>query len=224
MIAFLFTLFLKKGNKDSEKIRKEQKDTEKIRKEQKDTEKIRKDKPATRKFTNIENDDPLKKKGDRYEKIIGVKFEEKGNIVIYNGFIQGYKDEGVDIIAISPNDASINFIQCKNWTRKSMELSDIKDIYEKLNKFNFGCCIGKIEDSTIYEHLQIPGIGKDFLINKLGEIRKSHGAYTIRKTLYISSEKVVNIEVGRYLRMMKSNIFRYNDMKIVLVEELNNQG
>ncbi|MBU0626815.1 restriction endonuclease [Patescibacteria group bacterium] len=186
--------------------------------EEKDTEKTEKKQPETRKkFNPIENDDPLKKKGDQYEKLIGDKFEKKGDIVIYNGFIQEYKDEGVDLIAVSPNDKNINFIQCKNWTRKSMELSDIKEIYEKLDKFDFGCCIEKIKNSIIFDHMQLNDIDKSFFTNQLSQIRNNHGIYTIRKTLYISSEKVVNLEVGEYLKMMKKNIFRYKDMKIVLV-------
>ena len=191
-----------------------------IIKEGKDTKKACNEGPQTRnEFPAVENVDLLKKKGDQYEKFIGGKIEEKGDIVIYNGLIQGYKDEGVDIIAISPNGKSINYIQCKNWTSKPLELSDIKEIYEKLNKFDFGSCIRKLKESTIYENLQIQGIGKGYLTNKIGKIRKEYSIYTIRKTLYISSEKVVNLEVGRYLRMIKPNIFCYEDMKIVVVEE-----
>jgi hypothetical protein len=173
---------------------------------------------------SIEMEDPLKKKGDKYEKFIGLNFEKQGDIVIYNGFIQGYEDEGVDIIAVSSSLKSINFIQCKNWTRKSMNLIDIIKIYEKLNKFDFGGCIGKIKDPTIYQYLQLQDIDKNILINHLDQIRRYYRGYTIRKTLYISSEKVINLEVGKYLTMVKKNIFRYKDMKIVLVEVLKTTG
>jgi len=188
-----------------------------LTKEDKDTEKTSLNRHGTRRrYTAVFNDDPLRKKGDQYEKFIGEKFEEKGNIVIYNGFIQGYEDEGVDIISISLNDKSINLIQCKNWTRKSIELYDIKEIYRKLCKFKFSYCIGKIADSTIYEHLQTHSIGKESFTKEMSKIRKNYNNYHIRKTLYISSEKVVNLEVGRFLKMIKNNIFRYEDMKIVL--------
>jgi hypothetical protein len=190
-----------------------------IREEKKETEKDVKEPPKKiRKYSTVDNDDPLKKKGDQYEKLIGLKFEEKGNIVIYNGFIQGYNDGGVDVIAVSQKHKSINFIQCKNWTRKSIELIDIIKIYEKLNKFDFGGCLEKIKDSTIYQHLQLHNIDSDLLTNRMYQIRNNYDIYTIRKTLYLSSEKVVNLEVGRYLTMIKKNIFRYKDMKIVLVE------
>jgi hypothetical protein len=186
-----------------------------IKEEKKDAEKDVKEK--VRKSTTVKNDDPLKKRGDQYEKHIGLKFEEKGNIVIYNGFIQGYNDEGVDIISVSQKYKSINFIQCKNWTRKSMELIDIIKIYEKLNRFDFGGCIGKIKYSTIYQYLQLQDIDKNILTNHLDQIHRDYSGYTIRKTLYISSEKIVNLEVGKYLTMIQKNIFRYKDMKIVLV-------
>lgn len=170
--------------------------------------------------TTVDNDDPLKKRGDLYEKLIGLKFEEKGNIVIYNGFIQGYNDEGVDVIAVSQKHKSINFIQCKNWTRKSIELIDIIKIYEKLNRFDFSDCLEKIKDSTISQHLQLHNIDSDLLTTRMDQIRNNYDIYTIRKTLYLSSEKVVNLEVGKYLTMIKQNIFRYKDMKIVLVAVL----
>lgn len=192
-----------------------------IREEKKETANDVKEPPKKiRKSTTVYNDDPLKKKGDQYEKLIGLKFEQKGNIVIYNGFIQGYNDEGVDVIAVSQKYKSINFIQCKNWTRKSIELVDIIKIYEKLNRFDFGGCLEKIKDSTIYNYLQLQGIDTNILTNHLNQIRRDYGCYTIRKTLYISSEKVVNLEVGGYLTMIKQKIFRYKDMKIVLVEAI----
>ena len=51
--------------------------------------------------------DFFKQKGDKYEKFIGKKFEEKGDLVIYNGFINGYADQGVDIICISTTTKTI---------------------------------------------------------------------------------------------------------------------
>ena len=44
--------------------------------------------------------DPLKMKGDAYEKFIGKKLEEKDELVIYNGLIRGMEDRGVDIISL----------------------------------------------------------------------------------------------------------------------------
>ena len=58
------------------------------------------EKPQNKTTKTEEKKDPLKEKGDNYERFIGRKFEEKGELVIYNGFIRGYKDKGVDIISI----------------------------------------------------------------------------------------------------------------------------
>jgi hypothetical protein len=63
---------------------------------------------------NLSKPDPLKEKGDRYEKYIGSEFEKKGDLVVYNGFIRGYKDQGVDIVSIRPACKTINLVQCKN--------------------------------------------------------------------------------------------------------------
>lgn len=209
IISFILTRFIFKQEKVEKKGKSQQKE---------DNQKNRTISSPTFETGREVDVDPLKEKGDQYEKFIGLNFEKKGDIVIYNGFIQGYEDEGVDIIAVSQSIKSMNLIQCKNWTNKSMELSHIKSIYEKLEKFDCGCCIKKIGAATILKHLQLNGVDKDLLIKQLCEVRKNYGDYIVRKTLYISSEKVVNLEVGEYLTLIKKNIFRYKDMKIVLVE------
>ena len=67
--------------------------------------------------SNNDKADPLKEMGDVYEKEIGKEFESKGDFVIYNGLIRGVADGGVDLIIISPDSQSINFVQCKNWQK-----------------------------------------------------------------------------------------------------------
>ena len=58
---------------------------------------------------NKEND-PLKIMGDNFERLIGLNFEIKNEVVIYNGFIRGIMDEGVDIISISLENKIVNLI------------------------------------------------------------------------------------------------------------------
>ena len=84
-----------------------------------------------------EKADPLKEMGDAYEKEIGKAFECKGDFVIYNGLIRGFYDGGVDLIVISPNSQSINFVQCKNWQNKNMEyrIPPGTEAVEKLEDF-----------------------------------------------------------------------------------------
>jgi len=41
---------------------------------------------------------------------------------------------------------------------------------------------------------------------------------TTRKMLYIVIENVISLEIGKFLKMITPNIFRYEDMKIVFVK------
>lgn len=154
--------------------------------------------------------DPLKIKGDLYEKFIGKQFEEKGELVIYNGFIHGCDDDGVDIISISPDTKSIHLVQCKNWTKKPLLLDDVQNIYSKLKRFSIGTIIQ--DTSTVREHLEIDKPFKE--VDHILKIDKSN--YTLRKTLYVSSDKVVDLNIGKHLTLIKPTIFKYEDMKIVI--------
>ena len=163
---------------------------------------------------NAPKNDPLKEMGDKYEKYIGSKFEEKGNLVIYNGFIKGYDDKGVDIISISQAKNEINLVQCKNWTKKRMDIEDIKNIYTKLKDYDLDCF--NISISVIKEHLvkvEHSGLTEQFI-----HAKQHKGNYIIRKTLYVSSDKVMDLNIGEFLTMISPNIFKYLDMKIVIQE------
>lgn len=157
--------------------------------------------------------DPLKAKGDEYEKYIGRKFEDKGELVIYNGFIRGYEDKGVDLISICNKTDTINLIQCKNWIQKSMRLEDIQKIYTKLSQYDFD-----FFDLSIWEINNYLKLKKDH--NRIRKIIKSTKQnlkkFKVRKTLYVSSDKVIDLNIGKHLTMIKPNIFKYEDMKIVV--------
>lgn len=157
--------------------------------------------------------DPLKMKGDEYERHIGKRFEEKKDLVIYNGFIRGYEDGGVDLVAIPPDSNTINLIQCKHWSKKTIELFHIEQIYSKLNNHNFDFL--DLSESQINAHLSVAK-EKTAINNILSTVRMNQKMLTIRKTLYISSDHVVDLEIGKHLTMIKPNIFRYEDMKIVV--------
>ena len=90
ILAFLYVLFVVKS--------KDEDDEQDI-----STEKPSDEKPTHKPTpkTKTVKPDPFKEKGDLYEKFIGQAFEKKGELVIYNGFIYGYDDKGVDIISIS---------------------------------------------------------------------------------------------------------------------------
>ena len=156
------------------------------------------------------------KKGDDYEKYIGQKFEEKGEIVIYNGFIRGYEDRGIDIVVLSKQHKTINLVQCKNWTRKPMTLNDVKNIYQKLNVHYNDLDLYYLPTSEIYNHIQQTNLNFLEFDDTLHDLRTNIDTYKIRKTLYIASENVIDLEIGRHLIMIQKNIYRYGEMKIVI--------
>jgi len=166
-------------------------------------------------------DDPHKAMGDKYERYIGGKLEAKGNVVIYTGFIMGYLDQGVDLISISPTHKTINLIQCKNWKKMNMDIDVIEDIYNKLSNYFPACgpVFLNFQPSIINSHLSKP-YDEDILKNLMIDIKKSSEEYNIRKTLYASSDQVVDLEVGRYVKMIKPSIFRYKEMKIVFTDQV----
>jgi hypothetical protein len=171
------------------------------------------DKKAQKKPTPTKAVDPLKAKGDKYERYIGKRFEEKGELVVYNGFINGYEDGGVDIASISTDAKTINLVQCKHWSLKALELDHVEKIYEKLNTHNFDFL--RLSVMQINEHLSAKK-QEGAIENLLTIARNNLKNLTIRKTLYISSDKGVDLEIGKHLTMMQPNIFRYQDMKIVV--------
>jgi hypothetical protein len=157
----------------------------------------------------LRSEDPLKAKGDSYEKLIGKMFEAKGDLVIYYGFIKGYEDRGVDLIIISSKTKTVNLVQCKNWEQRSFKLEDIEKVYSKLNDYRPDFRILKPDDINFY--LDNPKDKKTiFTLLEYGI------SYKFRKTLYISSDKVVDLATGRHLTMMAPNIFKYKEMKMVV--------
>jgi len=157
----------------------------------------------------IRSRDPLKAKGDSYEKFIGKEFEKKGDFVIYYGFIRGFEDRGVDIIVISQKNKTVNLVQCKNWEHRVFSIEDIKRVYSKLNNFQPDFRI--LEPDDINYYLDNPKDRKTiFTILEYGI------SYKFRKTLYISSDKVIDLGIGKHLTMMRPNIFKFRDMKIVI--------
>ena len=168
--------------------------------------------------SNKDKVDTLKEIGDAYEKEIGKEFESKGDFVIYNGLISGVADGGVDLIVISPDSQSINLVQCKNWHKMKMEHHHISSVYDKLTNYasNINYSIGYIVVKYSYVALQKHLHYKKEL-DEIANILKATKNYTnIRKTLYISTDKVLDPDINQYIKMIKPNIFRYKDMKIVI--------
>ncbi len=165
-------------------------------------------------YTNF--DGTAKAYGDAYEKYIGLKLEENGYIVIYNGFIKGYEDRGVDIIALSRDKKVINFVQCKNWHRKQIQVEHIVEIYKKIADYQAAPDFTDISVKEILEHLQLKdGISREEIVNVIDAMAANRPVNKYRKTLYCATELVVDLAVGRHLKMIRPDIFRYKNMKIV---------
>ena len=155
-------------------------------------------------------DDVLKNRGDGYELYIGRKFELKGDLVIYNGFIRGYEDQGVDIIVISKSTQSLHLIQCKHWKRFEFTREHLYQIYRKLD--NFGSDYQDIDPAQINNFLSVKKENGEIS----SRVRESLNYHQIRKTLYLSSSHVVQKDVWNLLEQIKENIYRFQDMKIVV--------
>jgi hypothetical protein len=154
--------------------------------------------------------DVLKNRGDGYELHIGRKFELKGDLVIYNGFIQGYADQGVDIVVLPRNIESIYLIQCKHWRKMEFTRAQLDKIYDKLD--------GYLPD---YQYILPEQINEYLSVKKSDAeittaINKSLHYDQVRKTLYLSSKYVIQDEVWALLEPIKDNIFRYKDLKVVV--------
>jgi hypothetical protein len=94
-----------------------------------------------------------------------------------------------------------------------MTLEHVQDIYSKLNNYNFDCL--NLSSKEVNAH-RVDSKNNDATKNILSNTKANLATYNIRKTLYIASEKVVNLEVGPYLTMMSPTIFKFKDMKIVM--------
>ena len=153
--------------------------------------------------------EPLKARGDAYELFIGRQFELNGDLVIYNGFLRGYGDNGVDLIVISRRNRSVNLVQCKHWRRFSITVERVAEVYDKLSRYQPD--YHELDSESINFYLAITRPARE-IRQWLEESR----SFILRKTLYIASERVVELTLGEHLTMTGENIFRYKDMKMVV--------
>lgn len=157
----------------------------------------------------IRKKDPLKAKGDEYEKYIGRQFEKNGDLVIYNGYVYGRSDQGIDLVVISERKKTINLVQCKNWDYMPLSVEEVQKISHKLSFYHPSHYFMKVEDINFY-------LSKKRSTKNILKLLHSSKKYKTRKTLYLSSDKVVDLKLGEHLTMMSPNIFKYKDTKIVI--------
>jgi hypothetical protein len=94
-----------------------------------------------------------------------------------------------------------------------MSLEHISSVFNKLTEFSFSSL--DLPSEVIRGYLSLPYTNKE-VDGILTDAKKGLANYKVGKTLYLASEKVVELEVGPHLAMMSANIFKYKDMKIVM--------
>ena len=181
------------------------------------------------------NIDSLKAKGDRYESAVGLGYEVRGDLVIYNGFIKGMKDEGVDIVAISSKQKSIHLVQCKNWDNRQISSEELDDIYNKLDQYiPYEYSVDNIRTALTFlqnpQYLKINTVNDEFIEGINPEFQNFRNVvntaykdnYPIYKVLYIP--KLGSLDKSAVNLSIKNNTTKnklsYKDMSIVITPEL----
>lgn len=92
-------------------------------------------------FSQMANKKPSyqerKKRGNDYEIHVGKYYETQGYKVIYNGLINGKKDDGIDLLA--DNEHETLLIQCKGWQTAEIKQKHLKEF--------IGNCTTYLEDN-----------------------------------------------------------------------------
>lgn len=155
--------------------------------------------------------DQYQQMGEQYEREIGQLLEGNGYLVIYTGLLDGYSDGGVDLIAIDRLNHTILLVQCKNWHRRVLTLDRLELIDHKLTHYSL-----QLDRFSLGELQQSGACGWDqHQWHALQQIQPQLTNWTVRKVLYIASDKVVDLAIGQHLTMYSNAIFRYGDLKIV---------
>lgn len=91
-----------------------------------------------------------------------------------------------------------------------MTLDDLELVYLKLEKYKSNFFQNYFHLETINDNLFYKKS-----IEEIEYILKISTNFIFRKTLYISTDKVIDSLISKELKMIKPNIFQYKDMKIV---------
>ena len=146
------------------------------------------------------NIDLLKAKGDRYESAVGLGYEVRGDLVIYNGFIKGMKDEGVDIVAISSKQKSIHLVQCKNWDNRHWknrgnEYEEKKYTANLESQSSLAASNAEFRMGDYVEH-KLFGKGKILSVEGSGDTAKLTILFSgnVRKKLIVKYAKLIQLQ------------------------------
>jgi hypothetical protein len=156
--------------------------------------------------------------GVEFEKHVGLEYENKGYLVIYNGIISGYSDRGVDLIFISPFKNKVSLAQCKHWNSKVLKEGDLESIYQKLSDFNLE--LYNLNLIETHKLLQIP-IDQSVVKSKINSIVNNieSSEIIIEKSLYVT-KKMIDIrpcEISKMLKRIDNHTYSYKDMGTVKI-------
>jgi hypothetical protein len=151
--------------------------------------------------------------GNIYEKEIGELLEYIPNsLVIYHGFLKGYKDRGVDLVLLT-KVKGFKFcflIQCKNWKKKEIGIEEIENIYKKLIHHNKKVFFD-FYPSEINHFLKFKK-DKRFIQKFINSFLFSDTKIVYEKVLLIPSSSILKDEVD--LQNIDTNILKYKDLFI----------
>ncbi len=160
------------------------------------------------KFQRYQEERYLKDRGEKYERFIGKEYESRDDLVIYNGLIKGNQDRGVDIISISLLNQNIKIIQCKNWTKRRLQLEDITKIYNKLQNYTIDFYF--IDSDIINSHLHTLKAP-----STIEETITQIDDFKLTKILHLTSIKTIDLHI-KEIESITPNSFRYRDMEIII--------
>lgn len=144
IVSIILVILINKIKSDNKNLDKKIKDYEQSQKERKEFREWFNNQNFKAKNNNLKpkkkfyyGENWKKKKGDDYEFYIKKFYENEGYKVFPNGYIKGFKDGGIDLIAHKEKETIL--IQCKNWKSKA-ELKNITKFYndcKNYEKYNY---------------------------------------------------------------------------------------
>jgi hypothetical protein len=154
-------------------------------------------------------DNRWKEVGDTYEKYIGKRYEDNGYLVVYNGFIRGMSDSGVDLVAISLTNPTRHIIQCKNYAKTLLDI-DVADEILKNLKFYLSDYL-KLTPAEINYYLDEDLPDTEVIEHVIRSFR-----YNSKYILFIPHFDVISEPLKERLEMVSTNRYSYGELLIVI--------
>ena len=167
--------------------------------------------PEEHEINNIQErqNNKWKEIGDNYENHIGQRYKDNEYLVIYNGYIRGWEDRGIDLIAISLSKPVRHIIQCKNYDKTTLDIELADKILKNL-KFHHNDYL-RLKPAEINYYLDDELKGTELIEHV---VRSSE--YNAKLILYIPYFRVISNPLKKRLKMITSNRYYYGELLIVI--------